>query len=338
MLLIRKDVPLAPLTTFGIGGRAQFYTEVRAAEDLIEAGKFALENKLPTFVLGGGSNLLIADAGIPGLVIKPMMNEISYFRAGDGVILKAGAGCDWDGVVAFTVKTNLAGIENLSLIPGTAGGAVCQNIGAYGAELADVFIMAKAVNLETGKLVELSKDDCRFGYRTSVFKKDRRLAVFEVELKLSEDFKPNLRYPDLAERFAGRAPSLAEVREAVIQIRKRKLPYPDEAGNAGSFFKNPIVSEQAFKIMLNGHPELKGRSVGNGMVKLSAAQLIELCGWKGKRVGNVGVSEKHSLVLVNYGAGTAAEILSLAEAIKNSVEKEFGLALSPEVEKAPQLG
>jgi len=325
---IRKNVILAPYTTFRIGGPARYFCEVGNVDDLKSALKFSKENNLRFFILGGGSNILISDKGFDGLVIKMSIKGLEF----EDNTLSVGAGEDWDEVVATAVKRGLGGIENLSLIPGTAGAAAYQNIGAYGAELKDVLESVEALDAGSGEIKTFSNRDCRFGYRGSVFKNDGHLIILKINLKLSKNKKPNVNYPDLVKRFENNKPSVLDVRNTVMEIRRSKLPYPDEVGNAGSFFKNPIVTAGQYGKLAGTHPDLKGFKLKNGTVKLFAVQLIEKCGWKGKMLENVGVSEKHSLVLVNYGNGTAKEVAILSEDIKKSIKDEFGVKLEPEVE------
>ncbi len=327
---IRKNVILAPYTTFRIGGPARYFCEIESVDDLKSALNFAKENNLRFFILGGGSNLLISDKGFDGLVIKMSIKGLEF----NGEFLTVGAGENWDEVVAVAVERNLRGIENLSLIPGTAGAAVYQNIGAYGVELKDVLESAEVLDKDSGEIKIFLSKDCQFGYRDSIFKtnKDKNLVILKIKLRLFKNKEANTIYHDLAKMFQGKKPSALELRSAVIEIRTKKLPYPDEVSNAGSFFKNPVISEVQFGHLISTSPDLKGFNLGDGLVKLSAAQLIEKCGWKGKTFGNVGVSEKHSLVLVNYGKGTAEEIMKLAEDITRSVKDEFGVELESEVE------
>ncbi|MBI2062595.1 MAG: UDP-N-acetylmuramate dehydrogenase [Candidatus Yanofskybacteria bacterium] len=327
---IKKNVILAPYTTFRIGGPARYFCEVGSVDDLKDALQFSKENNLPLFILGGGSNVLVSDKGFDGLVIKMEIKGLEF----NGELLNAGAGENWDDVVGKAVAEDLGGIENLSFIPGTVGGAVYQNIGAYGVELKDVLKSLEAVDARSREIKTFSNSDCRFGYRDSVFKTKEKgnFIILRVNLELSKNREPKIDYPDLVKIFGGKQPTILEVRNAVIRIRQNKLPYPHEAGNAGSFFKNPIVPISNYQLLISKYSDLKGRDLGNGSVKLSAAQFIEKCGWKGKAYGNIGVSEKHSLVLVNYGNGTAEEIINLAEKIKKAVKTEFGVVLEPEVE------
>ena len=330
---IKQNIPLAPYTTFGIGGNAEFFAEVASVEELAEVVKFAREDKLPIFVLGGGSNILVSDGGFDGLVIKIDIHGINCINTKAGFRVYAGAGEMWDDVVSKAVEMNAGGLENLSLIPGTVGGAVYQNIGAYGVELKDVLASVSAYDIETGNIIRLSNKECGFEYRSSIFKKNKNLIILETELLLLKNNKPNLSYPDIQKRFGGLKPTINEVRQAVIEIRRNKLPYPEEVGNAGSFFKNPIVKISNYQLLISKFPDLKGRDLGDGLIKLSAAQLIEKYGFKGKGFENVGISEKHALVLVNHGKGTAKELIDLAETVKEAVETKFGVELEMEVEQ-----
>ena len=332
MLRINTSVPLAPLTTFRLGGPARFLARARSAEELGEAFDLGRQKCLATFVLGGGSNVVFADAGFDGLVIKVDLRGREFVDGVDSVLLRAAAGETWDDLVRDAVKRRLGGIENLSLIPGAMGGAVYQNIGAYGAELKGVLKSVQAFDTKTGQVRTMTNAECWFGYRDSVFQHEPELTVISATLRLSRGAKPQLAYPDLQRRFAGKPePSLCQVRRAVIKIRKGKFPYAEGLGNAGSFFKNPVLTARQFEGLLQRHPDLKSFPVGDGRVKVPAAQLIEKAGWKGRRFGNVGVSERHSLVLVHYGRGTSSELLDLARRIVGDVEKRFGITLPPEV-------
>ena len=333
MINILKNVALAPYTTFKIGGNAGFFVEVGSKNELEEAIEFAGNNNLAVFTLGGGSNILISDKGYNGLVIKMNISGINSADSPAGWHIQAGAGEAWDDVVAYAVGLNAGGIENLSLIPGTVGGAVYQNIGAYGAEIKDVLVSAKAYDIQTGNIVELLNEECGFEYRHSVFKYNKNLIIVEADFLLSKENKPNLSYPDLQKQFIGAEPKISEIRRAVIDIRLNKIPYPPLYANAGSFFKNPLVPINNFKDLLRNYPHLNGREPRNGYIKLSAAQLIEKAGLKGKRAGDVGVSDKHALVLVNYGNGLAKNINELEAVIKEAVETKFGIKLETEVEK-----
>jgi len=332
VLRTKTCVPLAPLTTFGLGGPARFLARVRSVGELEKAFELGRQKCLATFVLGGGSNVLFPDAGFDGLVVKVDLRGMEFVESGDGVALRAGAGETWDNLVKEAVHRKFGGLENLSLIPGSVGGALYQNIGAYGAELQDVLESAQAFDVGTRQARTMTNADCRFGYRNSVFQHKPELVVLSATLRLSRMAQPQLAYPDLQPRFRGKPePSLRQVRRAVIQIRKGKFPYAERLGNAGSFFKNPVLRAAQFEALLGRCPDLKSFPWGPGCVKVPAAQLIEKAGWKGKRYGNVGVSERHSLVLVHYGNGTSAELLDLARRIVEDVEKNFGITLEPEV-------
>ena len=332
MLRTKTRVPLAPLTTFRLGGPARLLARVRCVRELEEAFELGLQQGLATFVLGGGSNVLFADAGFDGLVVKVDLRGMEFVDSGDGVALRAGAGETWDNLAKEAVKRKLGGLENLSLIPGSVGGALYQNIGAYGAELKDVLESAQAFDVRIRQKRMMTNADCGFGYRNSVFQHEPQLVVLSATLRLSHVVRPQLTYPELQHRFRGKPePSLWQVRRAVIRIRKGKFPYAERLGNAGSFFKNPVLRRAQFEALLARCPDLKSFPWGPGCVKVPAAQLIEKAGWKGRRSGNVGVSERHSLVLVHYGGGTSDELLNLARRIVDDVEKHFGITLEPEV-------
>ena len=332
MLRTNTCVPLAPLTTFRLGGPARLLARVKSVEQLEEAFELARQQSLATFILGGGSNVLFADAGFEGLVAKVDLRGTEFVERGGEVTLRAGAGETWDNLVKEAVKRKLCGLENLSLIPGSVGGALYQNIGAYGAELKDVLESAQAFDVGTGQARMMTNAECRFAYRNSVFQHEPELVVLSATLRLSRVAQPQLTYPDLQQRFRGKPePTLWQVRRAVIQIRKGKFPYAERLGNAGSFFKNPVLRAKHFEELLERYPNLKSFPWGPGCVKVPAAQLIEKAGWKGKRYGNVGVSERHSLVLVHYGGGTSAELLDLGRRIVQDIEKNFGITLEPEV-------
>ena len=332
MLRTKTRVPLAPLTTFRLGGPARLLARVRCVRELEEAFELGLQQGLATFVLGGGSNVLFADAGFDGLVVKVDLRGMEFVDSGDGVALRAGAGETWDNLAKEAVKRKLGGLENLSLIPGSVGGALYQNIGAYGAELKDVLESAQAFDVRIRQKRMMTNADCGFGYRNSVFQHEPQLVVLSATLRLSHVVRPQLTYPELQHRFRGKPePSLWQVRRAVIRIRKGKFPYAERLGNAGSFFKNPVLRRAQFEALLARCPDLKSFPWGPGCVKVPAAQLIEKAGWKGKRYGNVGVSERHSLVLVHYGGGTSAELLDLGRRIVQDIEKNFGITLEPEV-------
>lgn len=337
MSKIQENVSLAQFTTFNIGGPARFFVAAESVGDLVDGLMHAAQHGLPVFVLGGGSNIVFPDEGLAGVVIKMDIGGTVFEEDGGHVLLTAGAGHNWDDVVGQAVERGLGGIENLSLIPGTVGGAVYQNIGAYGAELKDVLASVQVVDVHSNQLRNLTAEQCKFDYRDSIFKHPagKHYAIIGATVRLSKTPELNIGYPDVIRYFEGRDTdtlTLGQVRRAVTEIRRNKLPYPEDIGNAGSFFKNPIISVARFNKLGVQYPDVRGRNIGTKFIKLSAAQLIERAGWKGRRVGDVGVSDKHALVLVNYGHGTAKAILDLAGQISADVKDKFGVVLEPEVQ------
>src|SRR5262245_40055650 len=332
---IQENMPLAPLTTFGIGGPARYFINASSEADVLEALDFANSENLPLFVLGGGSNILVADQGFPGLVLKIGVMGTEWVNDGDKAIVRAGAGEEWDPLVQSCVERDLAGIECLSGIPGSVGGTPVQNVGAYGQEVSEVVSHLRAVNRDAGKIVELSNADCAFSYRTSLFNtvaKDRYI-VLEVTYELAKHGAPSVQYADVQREFeeTKQQPTLAEVRSAVRRIRARKamllVDGDPDCRSAGSFFKNPILSAEKFaeleSIFPNDRVPRYPASAGN--VKTAAAWLIERAGFtKGYSLGPVGLSTKHTLALVNRGGAKADDVLRLAREFKNRVDKECG--------------
>lgn len=343
-MLIREKVPLAPLTTLGVGGPARYFAEACTEAEVLEAVEFARSRELPLFVLGGGSNLVVADAGFAGLVLKIGIEGISHFTPPYAdMIFIAGAGCDWDSFVAQTVEANCAGLECLSGIPGTVGGTPVQNVGAYGQEVADTISEVRALDLRSLEIVTLSNTECGFAYRSSILntRERGRYIVLRVAFALRSGGKPTLRYADLEKHFAGRSaePTLQEVREAVREIRHSKamliVPGEEDARSAGSFFKNPVVPQTVFE-QLNSRLGSAGLQVPSypmvdGSRKIPAAWLVEHAGFaKGYAKDRVAISRKHALAIVNRGAATAAEILALKDEIQARVGEKFGIELQPE--------
>ena len=343
-MLIREHVPLAPLTTLGVGGPARYFVEAQSEDEVVEGVEFARSRQLPLFVLGGGSNLLVADAGFPGLVLKIGITGVWHVAAAHGsVTFRAGAGVDWDTLVAQTVEANCAGLECLSGIPGTVGGAPVQNIGAYGQEVSETIRELRVLDTQSLEMRVLSDQDCRFAYRSSIFNTSQRgrYIILQVLFAMLEGGSVSLRYPDLQRYFAENAgePTLTEVRAAVREIRHRKamliVPGDDDARSAGSFFKNPVVP-QAFFENLSARLGSRGLQLpsypaGDGLRKLPAAWLVEHAGFaKGYCRGAAGISRKHALAIVNRGGATAADIVALKEEIRNRVLDEFGIELQPE--------
>ena len=330
---IEKNVSLKPYNTFGIDVRAEHLVKVRSADDFVEA----LGSRLrPMFILGGGSNLLFTK-NIKGLVIKNEIKGIKVERSFKHCVhVSVGGGENWHEFVLWCIKKSMGGVENLSLIPGTVGAAPIQNIGAYGVELEEVFVKLEAIELKTGRKRIFWKKDCGFGYRDSIFKKEAKGKFFitKVFLRLTKKPKLNLSYGAIQATLKAngvRKPTIRKVSDAVIQIRNSKLPDPAKIGNSGSFFKNPEVSKSKFKKLQNRFPNIVFYELSSGKVKIPAGWLIEQCGWKGKRVGQTGTHKNQALVLVNHGKATGKEVFQLAKRIMKSVEKKFGIKLTPEV-------
>jgi len=343
-LLIREHVPLAPLTTLGVGGPARYFAEVRSEAEVVEAIGFATSRQLSLFVLGGGSNVLVADSGFPGLVLKVAVAGVSHSTSPDGhVVFTAGAGVEWDALVGQTVEANCAGLECLSGIPGTVGGTPVQNVGAYGQEVSETMREVRALDLRTLKVQTLCNADCRFSYRSSIFNTSARdrYVILQVSFALREGAPPTIGYADLQNFFEATegAPTLAELRAAVREIRHRKamliVPGDDDARSAGSFFKNPVVLQSFFE-QLSARLHSRGLQppsypAGDGFRKLPAAWLVEHAGFaKGYTKGAAGISRKHALAIINRGGATAAEIIALKNEIQARVQDEFGIGLMPE--------
>ena len=326
-----ENAPLDAYTTFGVTQYARFLIEVSDLPELYEAVEFARDNHLELMVLGGGSNVLFV-RDFPGLVIIIKLTGIVRESA---TRLRIGAGEDWHSLVDWTLANNLFGLENLALIPGTVGAAPIQNIGAYGVEIERFVRRVHVFDTHLAKALDFTRDACDFAYRDSLFKRAPRgrYIVLEVELELSESDAPVLTYPALAERFGADGKITAEqVYHAVCEIRRSKLPDPKVVGNAGSFFKNPVVSKEKFLKISEHYDTVPGFPLENGeFYKLSAAWLLDTAGWKGRRRGLAGVYEHHALVLVNHGGATGEDIFLLAQEMSSSVLQRFGIALQPEV-------
>jgi UDP-N-acetylmuramate dehydrogenase len=286
----------------------------------------------PALVLGAGCNTLIATPRLPRVLRIALLGRRVVADDGDRVVLEAAAGEDWPALVEWTLGQGLCGLENLSLIPGSVGAAPIQNIGAYGVELAERFDSLDAVDLDTGERRRFSRADCRFAYRDSVFKAPggRRWLILSVRLVVSRTLDPRLDYGEIRKTLAGAVPTARAIADAVITLRRARLPDPALLGNAGSFFKNPVVDVATLTRLRQSWPDLPAWPAGDGRAKLPAAWLIERDGWKGYRERNAGVHERHALVLVNHGGATGEELLALAGRIRDSVEARFGVRLEPE--------
>jgi len=332
--MISRDVSLRPYNTFGVEARAAYFTEVTSVDGLREVLRQAAE---PILVLGGGSNMLFT-RDWPGTVVLNRIGGIEVVRRFvRRVWVRAGGGENWHHLVQWAVQRGLGGIENLSLIPGSVGAAPIQNIGAYGVEIKETLVRLEAVELATGRLRTFSRQECRFGYRDSVFKREEkgRWCITSVTLSLTtEGHAINTSYGDVARVLAQmgvQQPTPADVSEAVMRIRRAKLPDPALLGNSGSFFKNPALRPDEWARIRRRFPEAPHYPLPDGCVKVPAGWLIEQCGWKGKRMGNTGCYDKQALVLVNYGNATGQEVHALAQAIQASVAETFGVMLQPEV-------
>jgi UDP-N-acetylmuramate dehydrogenase len=338
--LIHENVPLSPLTTLRIGGPARFFAEARDEKEMLAAFSFAEQRGLPLFILGGGSNALIADEGFPGLVVHMALKGVTWRDEGDRVVGVVRAGEDWDEFVGQCVERDLAGIECLSGIPGSVGGTPVQNVGAYGQEVSETIISVRAFDRLAGEFAELSNEQCQFGYRASVFNTTarNRYVVTAVTYVLKLHGEPAVRYPDLKNFFSNvsRRPSLGMTREAVRGIRAQKamLITPDDPDcrSAGSFFKNPVIASSAFdRIKEIAAEQVPNFPAGDGKLKVPAAWLIERAGFhKGYHRGRVGISSKHTLAIVNRGGATARDVIGLMKEIQERVAEKFGVALTPE--------
>ena len=333
-----EEVPLAPYTTFRIGGPARWFAEAESEDDIAAAVAFAAGHNLRLFILGGGSNLLVSDAGFHGLVLRMALRGIAM----QGATISAAAGEDWDGLVASAVAEDLAGFECLSGIPGTVGGTPVQNVGAYGQEVSQTIAAVRAFDRKTEHFVDLSAADCGFAYRRSIFNSTERdrYVVTRVDYALTSHGAPSIVYADLARHFRNQpSPALGEVRQAVRAIRAAKgmllVPGDADCRSAGSFFKNPIVpATQLDTLALELGIEktaIPAYPAKGGEVKLSAAWLIERAGFhKGYILGNAGISTRHTLALINRGGATAAEILALRDKLVETIATRFAIRLEPE--------
>jgi UDP-N-acetylmuramate dehydrogenase len=334
-LALEHNFPLASLNTFGIDARAHSYLRVESTAQLRAALAEPALAALPRLLLGGGSNIVLT-GDYPGLVLH-MATRGMAVAGGDAdcVHVRAAAGENWHGFVQWTLAQGLGGLENLSLIPGTVGAAPIQNIGAYGVEVKDVFHSLTVFDCANGKTFEMDRAACRFGYRDSVFKQaeGRGLVILDVTFALPLRWRANLHYAELEQALAGQgwtAPTARQVADTVIAIRRRKLPDPAVIGNAGSFFKNPVVSRQQCLDLLERYPALVHHAQADGGEKLAAGWLIDQCGWKGRNLGPAGVYPKQALVLVNNGGARGADITRLAQAIQQDVQARYGVLLMPE--------
>ncbi|WP_422859252.1 UDP-N-acetylmuramate dehydrogenase [Flagellimonas sp. S174] len=332
---IQENISLKEYNTFGIDVTARFFV---AISSLLQLQKVLELKAYPKkFILSGGSNVLLTQ-DIDALVIHINLKGISIEEESDSeVVLKVMAGENWHNLVLWSLDNGYGGLENLSLIPGNTGTAPIQNIGAYGVELKDIFESCTAMEIATGELVEFDQDSCQFGYRDSIFKNKAKgkFIITSVNLRLTkENHQLNTNYGAIENELKKQGivyPTIHDVSKAVIAIRRSKLPDPDEIGNSGSFFKNPIVSGKVFEKLKKTYPEVPSYQISKSEIKIPAGWLIEQCGFKGKRIGDAGVHEKQALVLVNYGNASGQDIMDLATDIQKTVKKKFNIEITPEV-------
>jgi UDP-N-acetylmuramate dehydrogenase len=327
---VQQHIQLQPYNSLRTKARAKLFCEPESVEELSEVLRAYPDE--PKLVIGSGCNLFFTK-DFDGLVIHPAMKGICLLSENDsGVELEAAAGEDWDNFVNYCVEKGYAGIENLSLIPGTVGAAPIQNIGAYGTEVKDAIVRVHTVNKDTGKPETFPAEACEFGYRDSIFKRSRQHIVTSVVFRLSKSFTYTEKYADLNRELASVGhPSLQQVREAIIRIRRRKLPDPAKLPNAGSFFKNPFLTMEEKERLLTKLPDAPIYPLETGKFKTSAAFLIEKAGYKGKRSGPVGIYEHHALIIVNYAAENGSDIVDFMHEVQQAVNEKFGILLEPEV-------
>lgn len=332
---IRSNQSLLAYNTFRIDVNAKYFVEVSSIEELKEvlSSDVCKSNKL--FILGGGSNLLLTK-DFDGLVIRLGIKGITVCEEGDDVYVEAGAAEVWNDFVQFNVNNGYAGIENLSLIPGTVGASPIQNIGAYGVEIKDCFHSLTAIDVDTLELKKFNKEECEFSYRESVFKNKfkGKYIICSVVFKLSKKAHLKLHYGAIQDELNKRKiadPTIRDVADVVSHIRVSKLPDPSTIGNSGSFFKNPVISKSQFENIVNNFPEIVSYPIDDKHVKLAAGWLIEQCGWKGKQIGNAGTWKNQALVIVNHGGATGKEIFDFSQSIIDSVYQRFGVSLEREV-------
>ncbi len=336
MIQFSENISLKEYNTFGLEAKARYFVSVSDYDALKSVVKSFDPGENRHLIIGGGSNLLFTK-DFDGWILHSDIKGIEVTEETDEyVFVKAGSGENWSDFVDYTVEQGWGGLENLSLIPGTVGAAPVQNIGAYGLEQKEVFVHLEACNLITGKICHFNKLECDFGYRNSIFKgaEKGKWFVLNVTYRLEKHPRLRLDYKPLLELFSNipkEKITVKAVSNAVKSIRRSKLPEPKELGNAGSFFKNPVILPGIFSLLQQQFPEMPFYALENGLVKIPAGWLIEQAGWKGKRMGHAGVHDRQALVIVNYGGATGKEILALAEAVQKEVLRKFNIALEPEV-------
>ena len=332
--VMMKDVrnySLLAHNTFGIDAKCGRFLEYTSEDEARQVAQILRESDTPYIIIGSGSNLLLT-RDFQGIVVHSACKGVAF----EGNRMRCASGEDWDEVVARSLEQGLYGLENLSLIPGDVGSSAVQNIGAYGAEAKDFISRVRAVEIATGQCVEMSREECAYGYRDSRFKHEwkNRYLIIEVDYELQTAFTPRLDYGNIRaelERRGIASPTAWQVREAVIDIRNAKLPDPKVMGNAGSFFMNPVVSREKFEQLLAEYPQMPHYHIDAEHEKIPAGWMIEQCGWKGRALGRAGVHSKQALVLVNLGGATGSEIVALCNAVRKDVSDRFGIDIHPEV-------
>jgi len=333
---IKQNFSIKSFNTFGIDVKAKYFVELNSDEEIISFLSSGFLKNKQFLILGGGSNILFTK-DFTGIVLKINSKGITVLKEDDDFIyVKAKAGEDWQDFIDYNIKNNYGGLENLSEIPGSVGASPIQNIGAYGVELKDVFYQLTAINIQTGDIIKFNKEDCNFGYRSSIFKNElkNKYIISSVVFRLFKKHVFNTKYGaiEMELRDMGiNKLSVSAVSEAVSRVRKRRLPDIEQIGCAGSFFKNPVITEEEFKNLKKDFPNIIAYEQADKTFKVAAGWLIEQCGWKGKRTRNAGVYKNQALVLVNYGNSTGKEILELSCKIENSVFEKFNIRLNKEV-------
>lgn len=331
-----ENYSLRAHNTFGIEARCRRFVEFATTDEARQLARELTIADQPLLLIGGGSNLLLTQ-DFPGTVIHSAITGIDVRIENDDIFVTAGSGVEWDSLVAYCVNAGYYGMENLSLIPGEVGASAVQNIGAYGSEACDIIYKVEAVSLADGSVVSLNRDDCHYSYRDSRFKHEWKgcYLITHVTYRLHRLFKPRLEYgnirSELQKMGIGNEPTARQLRDVIIAIRRAKLPDHRFIGNAGSFFVNPVVSNEKYAELLKQFPDMPHYILADERVKVPAGWLIEQCGWKGRSLGRAGVHDKQALVLVNRGGATGTEVLQLCESIRHDVLSKFGIEIIPEV-------
>ncbi|EOR93468.1 UDP-N-acetylenolpyruvoylglucosamine reductase [Arcticibacter svalbardensis MN12-7] len=335
MLLITENVSLKSMNTFGVEVYARWFTEINAESDLEELFSGDKWKSVPRLIIGGGSNMLFTK-NFEGLVIKMNIQGITQRIEGTQVFVTAGGGMVWNDLVKYCVTHGFAGMENLSLIPGSVGASPVQNIGAYGVELKDVFFSCKVYHIATGEMRKFNFADCHFDYRDSIFKRElkNQVVITSVTFELSLEAEINISYGAISHELEARHinnPTIRDVSKVVADIRVAKLPDPSTIGNAGSFFKNPVINTSQFEQIQSAFPDIVHYCLPNSTIKLAAGWMIEQCGWKGKQIGQTATWQNQALVIVNIGNALGTEIYNFSQSIIDDVSEKFGVLLEREV-------